>query len=112
MPAVKLLKPPLDSLRWQDLSADSHGGGGAAYYIYDQFQKAFHIVKRNLPLELFIADIFFDGFSLFVSIYPYWPLGGLSGGDGWIRLDKISLDSLSITWVDFFDLLTWIFSTS
>lgn len=112
MSAVKLLKAPLDSLRWQDLTTDPHSGGGAAYHVNDQFQKAFHIVVGKFLPKLLITDIFFDDLSLLESIYPQFVLGGLSGGDGWIRLDKISLDFLSITWVGFFDLLKWIFSTS
>ena len=112
MSAVKLLKAPLDSLRWQDLTTDPHSGGSTAYHVNDQFQKAFYIVVGKFLPKLLIADIFFDDFSLLESIYPQFILGGLSGGDGWIWLDKIRLDFLSITWVDFFDLLTWIFSTS
>lgn len=112
MPAVKLLETLLDSLRWQELPADPHSGGGAAYHVNNQFQETFHIIVGKFLLKLTIADVFFDNLSLLESIYPQFILGGLSGGDGWIRLDKISLDFLNITWVGFFDLLTWIFSTS
>ena len=91
--AVKLEEAVSDRLRGNVAAADPYGGGGAAYRVQHQLQKVVYVIVGVLPPQTLVVNIRFQFFSSLVSIYLQSRRWGLSGGDGWIRLDKFCLVS-------------------
>ena len=111
-PSVSVEEAVSDRLCGNVAAPDPYGGGGAAYRVQHQLQKVVYVIVGVLPPQTLVVNIRFQFFSSLVSIYLQSRRWGLSGGDGWIRLDKFCLVSFSIIRVGFFDGCTSIFSTS
>ena len=111
-PSVSVEEAVSDRLCGNVAAPDPYGGGGAAYRVQHQLQKVVYVIVGILPPQTLVINIRFQLFPSLVSIHlqPFW--GGLSGGDGWIRLDKLCLVSFSIIRVGFFDFWKSIFTTS
>ena len=111
-PSVSVEEAVSDRLCGNVAAPDPYGGGGAAYRVQHQLQKIVYVIVGVLPPQTLVINIRFQLFSPLVSVYPQSRCRGLSGGDGWIRLDKLCLVSLSMIRVGFFDFWKSIFPTS
>ena len=108
---AQLAKPLLDDLDGDLVFSQTDSIGGAALHFSDQLHQRVHVFACILRTERVILDLLFDALFQAPSLNPSISRR-FRRGDRWIRITKLRIIIINITWVGKSDFLKSRFPTS
>ena len=113
MHLAQLAKPLLDDLDGDLVFSQTDSIGGAALHFSDQLHQRVHVFDSVLRTERVIFDLLFDTFFQAPSLDQSSSISRrFRRGDRWIRITKLRIIIINITWVGKSDFLKSRFPTS